>query len=389
MEAISATGITEKPARVTLKQSMLRYHRWLALAAGFFLVMQGLSGSLLVFRDKVEPTIHPALIVTATDRPASPQNLFDIVSRRFPDFAISRVEFPKRADRAVIFKLTERSGEGKRLVAVDPYRNRIVREGNVADWPVEWMLLWHEELMAGGIGETVIGIVGLALVFMATSGLIAWWPRGRLVSGLRIVRGGTDPTWRTAHRTFGALAAGVLLFSATTGTLMVFKDYARDVFALAVPVAAKPSAKVADRPGTPLISIDHLVERANAAIGPSTLRQLRFGDNGGRGISIYLDATGHGVGGVTSFVAYDRYTGNELGRYVSGQLPASNAVIDFLYPLHAGVAGGPPMKAVLLLAAFSLVFLGISGPLLWLVRTRRQTRNRKVRALRADQPRNG
>jgi uncharacterized iron-regulated membrane protein len=388
MGATPAGGV-KSPTRASLKQSMLRYHRWLALAAGLFLIMQGLSGSLLIFRDTVEPIIHPALVVTATDPPASPQQLVDTVNSRFPDFAISRVEFPKQADRAVIFKLQKRSGESKWLAAVDPYRNQVVRDGGIASWPIECMLLWHEELLTGSNGEMVVGVVGLALICMAVSGLITWWPRGRLVTSLRIVGGGKDPTWRTAHRTFGALAAGVLLFSATTGTLMVFKDYVRDMLALAGPVAAKPSAKVKNRPGTPLVSIDGLVGKANAAIGPSALRQLRFGDDDGRGVSVYLDATGRGIGGVTSFVAYDRYTGKELGRYVSGQLPASNAAIDFLYPLHMGAAGGPLMKAILLLAAFSLVVLGVSGPLLWLGRSRRQARNRKAKAIGPGQSRRG
>jgi uncharacterized iron-regulated membrane protein len=364
--------------RLHLKQSMLRYHRWLALIVGVFLLMQGLSGSLLVFRDKLEPVVHPQLAVTETKQRASPQQLLDTVNSRFPHFAISRVEFPKRGDHAVIFKLDSRTIDAKQLVAVDPYRNQIVREGGIAGWPFEWMLLWHEQLMSGGAGETAIGIIGLALLFVVVSGLITWWPRGRLRLGFRITRGGGEMTWRTVHRAVGAMAAPVLLFSACTGSLMIFKDPLRDVLALLGPVAVKPSPKVAERPGTPLVSIDGLVVRTHQAIGPSSLRQLRFGDDGGRGVAVYVDAVGGGVGGVTSFVAFDRYTGEELGRYVSGRLPPANAIVDFLYPLHTGLVGGSVMKVVLLLSAMVLVFLALSGPLLWLVRRRRLSGKRKA-----------
>jgi uncharacterized iron-regulated membrane protein len=383
-EAMPAAGSGKMSLRPHLKQSMLRYHRWLGLIVGLFLLMQGLSGSLLVFRDKLEPAVHPELVLTETKQRASPEQLLDTVNSRFPDFAIARVEFPKRGDHAVIFKLNGRGIDAKRLVAVDPYRNEIVREGGIARWPFEWMLLWHEQLISGGAGETAIGIIGLALLFMVVSGLITWWPRGRLRLGFRITRGGGETTWRTAHRSIGALAAPVLLFSACTGSLMVFKDPLRDVLALVGPVAAKPSAKVADRPGTPLVSIDDLVARTHESIGPAALRQLRFADDGGRGVSVYVDATGDGIGAVTSFVAFDRYTGEELGRYVSGGLPRANAIVDFLYPLHTGSAGGSVMKAVLLMSAMVLVCLALSGPLLWLVRRRRLSGKRKAPAAPAS-----
>jgi uncharacterized iron-regulated membrane protein len=370
--------------RLSLKQSILRYHRWLALVVGLFLLMQGLSGSLLVFRDKLEPIVHPELVLTETKQHAAPQQLLDMVNSRFPDFAVSRVEFPKHGDHAVIFKLNGRNIDAKHLVAVDPYRNEIVREGGIARWPFEWMLLWHEQLMSGGAGETAIGLIGLALLFMVVSGLITWWPRGRFRLGFRITRGGGETTWRTAHRTLGALAAPVLLFSACTGSLMIFKDSLRDVLALVGPVAAKPSAKVAERPGAPLVSIDGLVSKTHEAIGPWALRQLRFGDDGGRGVSVYVDAPGGGIGAVTSFVAFDRYTGEELGRYVSGDLPRANAIVDFLYPLHTGLGGGSVMKAVLLLSAMVLVFLALSGLLLWLVRRRRLRGKRKAPAAPAS-----
>lgn len=372
MESITVTTSASRPVHRNLMKPIVRYHRWLAVAAGLFLFMQGLSGSLLMFREAIEPVIHPDLVVSASGDPVSAQQLVETVNGSFSDFGIGRVEFPEQSDRAVIFKISGKQYADEKVVAVDPYRNRIVRQGGIAAWPLEWMLHWHEHLQVGSVGEIIIGFVGLTLLFMAVSGLIVWWPRGRLASGFRIARGGKERTWRTAHRAIGAMASTVLIFSAMTGSLMVFKDPIREMLSLAGPVAAKPSGKVAERKGVPLVSIDQLIAKTQAEIGPSPLRQLRFAHNDGRSVSVYLDSTHKGVGGVTSFVSFDRYTGKELGRYVSGQLPTNNAVIDYLYPLHSGAAGGTVVKAVLLFVAVSLVFLGISGPALWMVRSRRR-----------------
>lgn len=380
MEAVPITTGKAQLSRSSPKVSLLKYHRWFAAMACLFLLMQGISGSMLVFRDNIEPILHPELKVETSGEAASPQQLVDRVGAELPQYGINRVEFPERADRAVLFKLSGTNGEGDFIAAVDPYRNMIVRQGSVANWPIEWLLQWHEQMRMGEAGETIIGIVGLTLLFFALSGLIVWWPTaGRFSSGFRIAKGGGATTWRTTHRVVGAICAVILIFSAATGSMMVFKDSIRDMLRHAGPVASKPSAEVSEQPGRVLVSIDHLVEHAQAEIGASPLRQLRFADNEGRGVSIYLDAKENGIGAITSFVAYDRYTGKELGRYVSGELPASNAAIDFLYPLHTGKAGGTLLKLVLLMAAISLIFLSISGPALWLHRAGKTAKRQRTR----------
>jgi uncharacterized iron-regulated membrane protein len=232
-------------------------------------------------------------------------------------------------------------------------------------------------LAAGETGEWIVGIEGLALLFMAITGLVTWWPvRSRFSSGFRIVRGRSLALfWRSAHRAVGAGIAVVLIFSATTGALMIFKDPLRAALGTVAPVVSKPSAKVAEQAGRTLIPIDAIVADAQRQNGGATLRQLRFPDQQGRGVSVYLDAQRSSRALATVLVPYDRYSGLPLGKYEAGQLPAVNEFIDWLYPLHIGAAGGVPMQLLVFIGGIALAVLAISGMWLWYV-ARRARRKR-------------
>ncbi len=89
----------------------------------------------------------------------------------------------------------------------------------------------HHALLAGELGETIVGIEGITLILLAITGPIVWWPGvKRWRNGFRLWRGkGLQPLLRSLHRAGGAAITLVLLYSAVTGTAMVFKDRFRDI----------------------------------------------------------------------------------------------------------------------------------------------------------------
>lgn len=54
-----------------LRSSCLRLHRWFGLTAGLFLVLMGLTGTVLAFYEELDAWMAPQLL--ATDRPAQPR----------------------------------------------------------------------------------------------------------------------------------------------------------------------------------------------------------------------------------------------------------------------------------------------------------------------------
>lgn len=364
-----------------LKPQLLKLHRWVGLTLAVLLTIQGLSGMSLVFRDEIDRVIHPALVVEPSATRVPVQALMDAVEARHPGVPVSRAEFPVWDDGAVLFKLAAKDGT-RWLTAVDPYRGVIVRDGSLAAWPGEWMFLIHDSLLAGPVGETIVGIEGFGLLFLALTGPIVWWPgRKRLKQGFKLITDrGADLKWRTLHRAVGASIAVVLVMSATTGVLMVWKPEFRDVLRTVTPVTDKPAPKVAEQPGATMVPLDRLVAKARAEYGATPLRQIRF-SNEGRVAAIFLesDLTIRAEG--AKQIYYNRYDGSDVGHYVSGALPVGTEIVDWLITLHSGMFGGTATRLLMVVAGLGLAGLSASG--LWLWYSRTSLRRKRAPATRA------
>lgn len=361
------------------KPQLLKLHRWTGLALAVLLAVQGLTGALLVFRDEIERVIHPSLVVEPRAERVAVQALLEKVEAAHPGYIVNRAEFPAIANGAVLFKLEAKDGS-RWLTAVDPFRGVIVRDGPLSAWPGEWIFYVHYGLLAGPIGHIVVGLEGLALLFLATTGPIVWWPgRKRWKQGFKIVSGrGADLQWRTLHRAGGAILAPVLIVSAVTGSAMVWKDEFRDLLRSVTPVVDKPAPKVAERIGASKVPLDRLIAAAGNDYGSTPLRQIRF-SNEGRVAAIYLESDLTRRADGAKQIYYDRYDGTDVGHYVAGALPVGTEIVDWLFPIHSGLFGGTISKIVVLIAGLSLTGLSASGLWLWYSRTVRK-RKRKPAA---------
>ncbi len=355
------------------RQALLKIHRWLGLALALLLVIQGGTGIAMVFRDEIEPVVHPELRVASASERLSMQHMFDTVQAAHPDASITRAEIPQSADQAVLFKLKRRADQAPILTAIDPYRGGIVRDGDLSAWPVEWLFVVHEQLLAGPVGEYVIGFEGIVLFVMSATGLWFWWPgRKRFKSGFRVVwRGNTDLRWRTLHRAAGAAAGPILLVTALTGVLMVWKEPLRDL----IGAAGKPTPAVAEQAGRPLAPLDDLVARARVDFGGTPLRQIRF-SSGGRVVAVYLDSDRSIRPDGTAQYYFNGYDGALLATYIAGVQSTPSELIDWIYTVHTGLWGGWFGRLLLLAGGVVLVGLALTGPWLWYSRRLRRKPSR-------------
>ena len=356
------------------KQTYLKVHRWLGLFVGLFLFSQGLTGAVLAFRDQLEPVVEPAIIVPVRPDRAPVQTLLDAFHRAHPDAELQRAEFPDAVNQAVMFKWAKGKNHG--ITAVDPFDGRIVRDGTTAAWPLEVIFDIHEELLSGPSGETAVSVLGASLLIMLLCGLAYWWPgRGRFRKAFRVkLDGTTDVRWRTLHRTVGASVALILLMSATTGILMIWKDQVRAGLSRFVPAEARPAPKVAKLTGAQMLPVDLLIAKTRADYGSAPLRQLRF-SSGGRVVAVYIDSNRTVRADGTSQIYYNRYDGHVLGRYVAGTQSGASEFLDWLYTVHTGLWGGRLTQGLMSLVGLTLAGMAASGLFLFWSRSRRKQAN--------------
>lgn len=360
------------------RQGFLKVHRWLGLGLAILLIVQGATGVAMVFRDEIEPIVHPELVVAPAAPRVSLQQMFDTVQAAHPDAAISRFEIPESPAQAVLFKLKRKADDSPVLTAIDPYSNRIVRDGGLSAWPVEWLFVLHEQLLSGPVGEYVVGVEGIILLVMTITGAWFWWPgRARFTKGFRIVwRSNSDTRWRSLHRAAGAASVPILLVTSLTGILIVWKEPLRDLLG----VAGKPKPEVAAETGRALLPLDDLVAKAQASFGNTPLRQIRF-SSGGRVVAVYLDSDRTIRPDGTAQYYYNGYDGSQVGTYIAGEQSAASEFVDWLYPVHIGIWGGWFGRLLLLAGGIVLVGLSVTGPWLWYSRRARRKSAKAARPI--------
>lgn len=329
---------------------LLILHRRVALAAAPLLLLQALTGSILLFRTEIAAMIDPQAMVRASPPGATPVSAMAARTKAaLPGFRLVRLHLPATQSDTAFAQLADQDG-ALRYAAIDPGNGRLLATGSIWRFPTEAALQLHYRLMDAKIGMVIILANSLVLIFLSATGTTFWWPgRKRAMKSLAI-RGSAPPRARLRqwHRSAGVLLSLPILFSATTGALLIVPDLAAPVSAASV-AAPPPSA----------IAIDRAVARASAEFPGARLRDIRF-PRADR-IDVNFLAPRQGPRAV-DVAAVSLSSGELLKRTPATENPA---LWIRILPLHTGDSFGAGGRVVFLAEALALIFLACSGPLMW------------------------
>jgi uncharacterized iron-regulated membrane protein len=204
---------------------MLRVHRSVGLLAGPVILVLGLSGSILVYRDTLDaalggrpPAVEPAASIVSLDAAVAG------ALARFPGAEPRAITLSTAAPEPHRIELQWR---GDRVeVWVDPYRGTVLSSRLPDRSVLVAVHRLHASLHLGRSGSAVVGALGLLLLLEGATGLWLWppssWRRRASGSGRRPR---ADPG--AAHRLLGALTLAVNGLLGFTGSLLAFTAMAR------------------------------------------------------------------------------------------------------------------------------------------------------------------
>jgi vanillate O-demethylase ferredoxin subunit len=357
------------------REALVVLHRWTGLIAGVLLLGQGLTGSVVAFRDELNRLLHAEALTVSPAPVAQPvQSLLDQVRAAHPALYVERIEYPQRADEAFVFRLEAAGHKAARYVAVDQYRGEITRDAALAGWPVEWLYRLHQQLLAGKRGEIVVGVTGVALLVLCLSAPFVWWPgRRQLHRGFTVeLNGGAYRSLRELHRVGGIFIVLVLLTTSVTGVAIVWKTPLQSAVDRIVPTQSKPVVQVDSRSDRTLLPVDALVTDARQRYENAQVRNVRFPGGHGRVVTIFLATASTTRPRASDQLWYDGYNGEVLGAYEAGSVPAGNRIFDWLLPIHTGEFLGLFGRLLFFAAALALAALTITGLWQWVLRRRLQ-----------------
>ncbi|MDT8758910.1 PepSY domain-containing protein [Sphingomonas psychrotolerans] len=328
-------------------------HRWTGGILGLVLAILGLSGAILAHKESWIALPHagdarigdPAVIAAATEKlfaaEPRPQSIVYAGDR----FGLHQVRLPHGAGA-----YADQAGD-----IVTSWQSQWQR-------PELWIFDLHHHLFADDIGETVIGVAGLAAILFVVSGAILWW-RTRKTFKFRLwPRRLSRPAIVMQHRDLGIMVAPLLLLSAVTGTMMIFKPFAALVIApFSAPwqaLAANAPPKVESGPLAARPDWRAIIGAAHARFPDAQIRILTLPRKPGDPITVRMKRAAEWLPNGRSLLAFDAGNGRLLGAKDALALPRGAQVFNGAYPLHAAKVGGLAWRLALTVSGLAMALLG-------------------------------
>lgn len=349
------------------RRVIFNLHLYIGLAAGLLLVLSGLTGSLLVFREEIEELIYPELLkTTPREERVSLQAVLEAVGRAHPQDRPFSIRLPRTPQQTYVVKM---NNAHDLFVYADPYSGKILGAHSQEDTFTGWIALLHTELLSGERGETILGIGAVLLVCMGVTGVILWWPRlGKISPGFKIQ---WSAHWKKVnfdlHRASGIYAALFLLITAFTGISLVFNEAVAGLINAVTQSPPRPAPPLSDplRAEMPTPSLDVLLQQADRILPAASTTWINFPQTARVPwvVRKKLPQESHPNG--RNFIYFDQYTGRVLR--VENTLEASlgTRINNMLYPMHIGVIGGTPVRILQVVIGLAPTALFITGFVIW------------------------
>lgn len=321
----------------------LKWHRRLALPFAPLLLLQALTGALLLFQASLASVLEPQ----ASDGPALPLSALAAANVK-QDMRLVRLYLPARPGGPALAQLATAEG-GTRYAAIEPASGMILREGGIWSFPLEAARQWHYRLMSGTTGLAIVAINGLVLLALSATGLAFWLPpAGRWKKSLAInPKMPARVRLRHWHRSGGVVVSLLAMFSAVTGVLLAAPDLvpAGPVTATAFPATAP--------------QIDAAFDAARQAFPAARVRDVRFPAADRIDVNFFAPEEGP--------LALHVASASLSEARVLKAVPAaqSPALWMKILPLHTGGIAGIAGALVLLGEAMAVAALAVTGPLMW------------------------
>ncbi|MEP6690411.1 MAG: PepSY-associated TM helix domain-containing protein [Gemmatimonadaceae bacterium] len=345
-----------------MHETLLKLHRWLALAVGLFLVLIALSGAALVFEGAIDRGLNASLwhVTSASDVPLSLDTLAARARAASGGPAVTAVSLSNAQDRAWVF-----SAAGGLQLFVNPYSGAVqgtrgadARERSLA----RRIHVFHETLMAGGVGHVIVGVVSILAVLLVLGGVVLWWRR-------RIVRVSARASWKRVlfdlHHALGICASVVLLLMAASGATIMYRALGEMIGKLdgsPPPKRASPSVPAS---GAQVISADSAAAIARGALAGASLMNLQLPRGGKDPVVAAMRFEEDHTPAGRSRVYIDQYTGVVLAVENTRTAALGTRINNLKRSIHTGDLFGKPTQVLWLLAALVMATQVVTGTAMW------------------------
>jgi uncharacterized iron-regulated membrane protein len=366
--------------RPLTRTNWLKIHLYLAISAGFFFALIGLTGSISLYREEIDGLLNPQLIIE------NPQGKYQSLDKimasvhaahptRYGSWTLEMPSSTLGMITAWYEKPTETFFElyAPLMVSVNPYTSEIVMTRFWGKTFTTYLLDLHTQFRLARFGWNAVGILGALLFISCASGLYLWWPGIKAINQVLKVRhkAGMMLFAFDIHRSLGLINATALLLLAFTGFFLsypILLDTLTGSSGMEHGQTGRTitSAAVPNNHPTGLQAASFI---AQGAFPKAKLRRLStpIGDTGVYRINLRQASEINQRYPFTT-VWVDRWSGQVKEVRNPNKFTLGETFASWIWPLHTGEAIGKNGKFFLFLAGLSLFMLYVSGLIRWLCR---------------------
>jgi uncharacterized iron-regulated membrane protein len=345
-------------------------HRYIGLVVGLLLVFIGLSGSLLVFKPEIEQFIITQQVGRIT--PQAKMVSIDAIAEtgkaaigNRPDLTFDSIRLPANPTLPYQVGFFDATNQLTRLF-IHPYTGKIM--GWIeSDSSIERVILkLHYGLLAGRIGEIVVGITGLLLFILSLTGLFLWTGWRKLIVGFKI-KWNAHPKRVNfdIHKVVGIIVTVFLTLTAFTGFCWNFSDFSYPVIYATTFTRELPEVTSKVIPGKSPLQLSELLENSNTIFPNATTFSVSIPSKTDDAVYIRKRQAYETLFYGQSGVYLDRYSGKLLRIVDSRKQSWGESLIAAFQPLHYGTFGGVSTRIFYVFVGLAPLILFVTGFRMW------------------------
>lgn len=316
------------------KQLIAAFHWVLGLIILVPLLIASVSGTALVFREELENGFESGLYQVQPQHETQSLDALTEAVKRHTDTPVSYLSLPSGPERSAEFVLIDET-----VVFVNPYTAEVMGDRHLYGGPAGWLFNLHSRLFSGATGETIMGVMGIAVLLLFFSGFTVWlWHKHPIRRKLQIKFSGSGRrTVFDLHRVGGVLAGILLGLSAATGAGLVFYNMFSQVthtFA-EEPVPEYPVLPVSEN-SEEVFSATEAAKAAREALPGAELKRIVWPTSQNRVAQIRFRQNEEVHPNGMSFVYLDsgKYSVVTVQEANEAKFPVN--INHWLYPIHSG-----------------------------------------------------
>ncbi len=351
-------------SKMAMRRAWFQVHKWIGLILAILIIPLSLSGSALVWHDALDRIVDPTrYAVSGTTVLSADAYVAAAATRLTHGERIAQLTMPDDGGPVVIAAsagaATKRPGPPQRtMVYLDPPTARVLEVSPANGGLVRFLHVLHGSLQLPGVGRSIVGWIGVAMMVSCFTGLWLWWPTvGKWSRGLRFRRHHDVDT--NLHHLFGFWIALPLFVLSLTGAWISFPQFFAKITGEASRLRGGPDrgammrAKPLAKPAQPL---DVAIGKARVLAGGAPLRSVAWPTD------LSADWTVTFARGTTPVGVK---IADDTGGATAAPARPQGGLARWMRRIHDGTDMGAPWQVIIFFGGILPAVLAVTGVIMW------------------------